>query len=142
MTDLRLERDFTVSPQRLFQAISTRADLLQWWGHEGINVSEDKLDFTKTGPWLSVMHNKEGQRYKLSGQVTHVDPPKSVGLTWAWHDETDARGAESHVTFTVEAIPAGARLIVDHRELGSDDISANHEKGWSSTLRRLATLLG
>lgn len=142
MTDLRLERDFSVSPQRLFRAISTRADLIQWWGPEGVDVSEETLNFTTTGPWLSVMRNKEGQRYKVSGHVTKVDPPNSVSFTWAWHDDTDARGAESHVTFSVENTPTGARLIIDHRDLGDDDSSANHEKGWSSSLRKLHTLLG
>ncbi len=142
MTDLRLERDFSVTPQRLFRAISTRSDLLQWWGPEEVDVFEDTLDFTKTGPWLSVMRNKEGQRYKVSGHVTKVDPPKSVSFTWAWHDDTDARGAESHVTFSVESTPTGARLTIDHRDLGDDDISANHEKGWSSSLRKLDALLG
>lgn len=142
MTDLRLERDFSVSPQRLFRAISTRSDLLQWWGPEEVDVSEDTLDFTNTGPWHSVMRNKEGQRFKVSGQVTQVDPPNSVSFTWAWHDGADTRGAESHVTLFVENAPNGARLIIDHRDLGDDDISVNHEKGWSSSLRKLHALLG
>ncbi|SHK21992.1 Uncharacterized conserved protein YndB, AHSA1/START domain [Shimia gijangensis] len=141
MTDLTLERDFSVSAERLFQAISTRADLLKWWGHEGMHVPEETLDFTQTGPWLSVMQNAEGQRYKVSGQVTHVDPPKSVGFTWAWHDDSDARGAESHVTFSVSETQIGSRLTIDHRDLGDDEISTNHQAGWSSSLRKLDALL-
>lgn len=142
MTDLKLERDFAVSPQRLFQAISTRSDLLQWWGPEGMDVPEDALDFTKSGSWFSVMRNDNGQRFKVSGQVTHVDPPNSVGFTWAWHDDADGRGAESHVTLYVSKCPTGARLVIHHRDLGDDDISANHKIGWTSSLRKLETLLG
>lgn len=141
MVDLRLEREFKVSPERLFQAVTERSDLLQWWGPEGMDVPEDDMDFTKTGPWFSVMRNGEGQRYKVSGHVTHVSPPKSVGFTWAWHDDSDQRGAESHVTFTIEETDSGARLVIDHRNLGDDEISANHEKGWSSSLNDLAKFL-
>lgn len=141
MADLKLERDFPVSPETLFAWISDGARLLRWWGPEGVQVPEHDLDFSRLGPWYSVMVNDEGQRYKVSGHVTHVDPPKSVGFTWGWHDDQDQRGAESHVTLAVEAVGEGARLILNHRDLGDDDISANHERGWTSSLRKLETQL-
>ncbi|MCP9481031.1 SRPBCC domain-containing protein [Shimia sp. CNT1-13L.2] len=141
MPDLRLTRDFNVTPERLFNAITRRADLLRWWGPEGMDLPEEHLDFSRTGPWFSVMRNSEGQRYKVSGQVTHVTPPRSVGFTWAWHDDSDTRGAESHVTFTIEKTDTGARLVIDHRDLGDDEASASHERGWTSTLNKLTNLL-
>jgi len=141
MSDLRLERDFRVSPERLFTAVSSQSDLLQWWGPEGMHVPEGDLDFTRTGPWFSVMQDGDGQTYKVSGQVTHVDTPKSVGFTWAWHDDQDQRGAESHVTFTIEATDAGSRLILDHRDLDDSEKSARHEQGWTSSLRKLTAQL-
>ena len=137
MADLKLEREFRTSPENLFAWISDGAKLLQWWGPEGLHVPEHDLDFSRLGPWYSVMVNEEGQRYKVSGQVTHVDPPKSVGFTWGWHDDQDQRGAESHVTLTVEPAREGARLILDHRDLGDDEIAANHNSGWTSSLRKL-----
>lgn len=141
MTDLRLEREFNVTPDRLFEVVSTQAGLLQWWGTEETFVADHQLDFSRTGPWFSKLENSEGQHYKMSGQVTHVDPPKSVGFTWGWHDEADQRGGESHVTFTITATASGARLIVDHRELDSYEQAGRHEMGWTSSLRKLATLL-
>jgi uncharacterized protein YndB with AHSA1/START domain len=142
MADLQLTRDFPVSPDRLFAAVTQQADLLQWWGPEGMHCPEHALDLSKLGPWHSVMVNAEGERYKVSGQVTSYDPPRSVGFTWAWHDPEDNRGAESHVTFTISGTESGSRLVLDHRELGDDEIAANHDKGWSSSLRKLDALLG
>lgn len=138
MPDVRLERDFAVSPEILFEFISSTEGLLQWWGPEGMFVPEHNLNFTQTGPWFSVMANDEGQSFKVSGQVTHVDPPKSVGLTWAWHDEHDVRGEESHVTLMVSATDTGARLVVDHRELATVESAESHKMGWVSTLNKLA----
>lgn len=137
MADLKLERDFAVSPQRLFNMITTRSGLLNWWGPEGMHVPEHALDFTKQGPWFSVMENGEGQQYKVSGQVTHVNPPLSVGFTWAWHDDQDKRGPESHVTFIVSASEKGARLVIDHKDLAGEDAAKGHEQGWASSLNKL-----
>lgn len=141
MTDLRLKRDFALPTEELFRWISSPDALVQWWGPEGLHIPEGNLDFTRTGPWYSVMQNADGQRFKVSGHVTHVDPPRSVGFTWAWHDDADQRGEESHVTLTVESCAAGSRLIVDHRDLGDDERAADHETGWTSCLRKLAGLL-
>lgn len=142
MADLQLTRDFPVSPDRLFAAVTQQADLLQWWGPEGMHCPEHALDLSQLGPWHSVMVNADGKRFKVSGQVTSYDPPRSVGFTWAWHDPEDNRGAESHVTFTVTGTESGSRLVLDHCELGDDEIAANHNEGWSSSLRKLDALLG
>lgn len=141
MPDLRLEREFGVSPDRLFEMISTPDGLLQWFGPEGVELSENSLDFSRKGPWFAVMVGKEsGQTFKVSGHVTHVENPRSVGLTWAWHDDNDKRGAESHVTLTVAPTADGARLVLEHRELADAEAVENHEAGWSSSLRKLEKL--
>ncbi|MBY6066477.1 SRPBCC domain-containing protein [Leisingera aquaemixtae] len=137
MSDLQLRRTFPVSPEKLFGWVTTPDKLLKWWGPEGVSIPEHDLDLSRTGPWYSVMQNSDGQRFHVSGQVTHVDVPKSVGFTWAWHEEDGSRGAESHVTLTIAAAGDGAMLVVDHRDLGDDGIAARHEEGWTSTLRKL-----
>jgi uncharacterized protein YndB with AHSA1/START domain len=140
MTDLHLEREFDASPSELFGWISGQARLLQWFGPEGLHVSEHQLDYSRTGPWHAVMTDGRDFSVKVSGHVTHVDPPRSVGFTWGWHDEQDRRGAESHVTFTVLPTAAGSRLVIDHRDLDDSEQSARHAAGWTSSLRKLAAL--
>ncbi len=132
MPDIRIVREFAVSPKRLFKTVTEQAEVLNWWGHDGMTIPAQNLDFSRIGPWFSEMIGQDGTRYKISGQVTHESAPASVGFTWGWHDDDDQRGAESHVTFTVEATEKGARLIVDHRELPSDEIAGRHEAGWTS----------
>lgn len=141
MSDIRLEREFAVTPERLFEVISTHSELIRWWGHDGWTFSDENISFSKTGPWFVDMRSDEGNRYKMSGQVTLVRPPHAIGFTWAWHDDDDNRGPESHVTFTVRESGVGAQLIIDHRELATDDIAAQHAKGWAGPLGRLSRLL-
>jgi len=141
MPDIRLERSFNVSPERLFEVISSRASLVQWWGHDGMTLPDEHLDFSRLGPWHSEMLSDEGNRFKMSGQVTHVEAPKTIGFTWGWHDPEDQRGAESHVTFTVVETATGAKLIIDHRDLPSEEVAARHSTGWNGPLTRLERYL-
>lgn len=142
MSDLRLERSFAVAPETLFTWITAPDKLVQWFGPEGVDLTDHQMDFTRTGPWVAVMVGREsGQRFKVSGHVTHVDPPRSVGFTWGWHDDADQRGDESHVTLSVTATDGGAQLVLDHRDLTDAEAAQNHRTGWVSTLRKLEKLV-
>ena len=142
MTDLTLTRHLDAPIDRVFQFISQTEHLLKWWGPEGMLVPEHQLSFEAKGPWMSIMRHTEGQQYKVSGQVTHVDPPNSVGFTWAWHDEDDKRGVESHVTIRlVPAQSGGTELRLTHADL-PEEAAESHEEGWKSTLNRLDALAG
>lgn len=141
MTDIRLEREYNVSPERLYSFVTQRENVLKWFGYEGMTFPADAMDFSALGPWFIEMISADGTEMKLSGQVTHVNPPKSVGFTWGWHDPEGNRGPESHVMYTIVETSSGARLIVDHRELGDDDVSSRHEQGWTRALRSIAEAL-
>lgn len=141
MSDLHLRRIFPISPEQLFAWITLPEHLLKWWGPEGLHIPDHALDFRHTGPWHSVMENQQGERFHVSGEVTHVDAPRSIGFTWAWHGEDGQRGDESHVTFTIAATTEGSMLMIDHRDLGTEEIASRHEEGWSSTLRKLEAVL-
>ncbi|SPH24064.1 hypothetical protein DEA8626_03112 [Defluviimonas aquaemixtae] len=138
MSDIRLERDLNVSVDELWDFVTTTDGLLHWWGPDGFTIREHTLDFTRLGPWFSIMQSPEGNRFKVSGEVTHVRPKMSVGFTWAWHDEEDERGPESHVTLSVSPLEdERARLILDHMELADAEAAQRHYAGWISCLKKL-----
>jgi uncharacterized protein YndB with AHSA1/START domain len=142
MPDLKITCQIDAAPARVFAFVTQTKHLLKWWGPEGMHVPEHDLCFENVGPWMSVMMNADGDRFKVSGQVTHVDPPKSIGFTWAWHDENDKRGVESHVT--IRLVPAqggGTELELLHVDLPDDESAASHKQGWDSTLRKFEALI-
>lgn len=142
MAEVRITRDFQVSPERLFQAVTEQAEVINWWGHDGMTLPDVALDFSREGPWHSEMVGADGTRFRMSGQVTHVNPPRSVGFTWSWQLPEAMRAPESHVTFTIEPRAEGARLIIDHRDLPDDERGARHETGWTEgPVKRLVRYL-
>ena len=135
---LVIERVLAAPVERVFDFITQRDNLLKWWGPEGMTVPEETLDFTSTGPWHSVMMSAEGNRFKVSGEVTEVKAPNLVAFTWGWHDENDARGHESHVRLEVSSNGDGqTKLVLRHSDLADDESAKNHEMGWTSSLAKL-----
>ena len=67
MADLRMEREFPVSPEHLFAWVSDGPKLLQWWGPEGLSVPEHDLDFTRTaGACLGELVVGEGDQVRCA----------------------------------------------------------------------------
>jgi uncharacterized protein YndB with AHSA1/START domain len=141
--EIEFVRDYKVGVARLWRAVTDPAEVVQWFGPEGVRLERCDMDLGRRGPWTCVMVGREsGDRFVVSGQVTHVRPPEdggegSVGFTWAWHDDEDRRGAESHVIFEVAPQGEGARFRLVHRNLESLESAQNHSRGWLSTLRCL-----
>jgi uncharacterized protein YndB with AHSA1/START domain len=143
MTELRIDRHFAADPQIVFEFVTRPQHVLKWWGPEGMTLPEYDLDLTRPGaPWYSVMTNAEGKRFKVSGEVVAVDPPRSVEFTWGWHDDNDERGRDSRVRFEVaRGDTGGTRFSLIHSGLADEESARNHEMGWTSTLNKLERLV-
>ena len=142
MTDLTLTRNFAVDPETVYAFVTKAENVTKWWGPEGMTCTEGDLTLGQPGPWSSVIISAEGNQYKVTGIVEAVDPPKSVEFTWAWHDDSDERGHESRVRFQVDPDgKGGTRFSVIHTGLADDESASNHNMGWTSSLRKLETLL-
>jgi len=139
MSRLTLERRFKADPDTVFAFVSRPENLVKWWGPEGVTLPEYSLDFTRPGPWSSVMLN-DGRRLKVTGEVVRVEPPRIVEFTWAWHDENDRRGHESRVRFTVTPDGAGTLFTLVHSGLQDEERMRNHVIGWTSSLAKLERL--
>lgn len=62
MSDLVLERTLPVSAERAFAFVTRPDSMMSWRGPEGMSLPDARLDFTRTGPWHSVMMCAEGRR--------------------------------------------------------------------------------
>lgn len=141
MTELKLTRHFKAPAELVFNMVTQPDNLAKWWGPEGMRCPIFDLDLTKIGPWVTVMENKDGARFKVSGVVKEIIPSKSVTFTWAWHDADDARGHESQVEFLVSHDGnSGTKFILTQSGLKDEESAGNHNTGWSSSFIKLEAL--
>lgn len=140
MTELVLERHFDVSPEKVFDFVTTPEKIALWWGPENMHCPHLNMDMASHGPWSSTMRSQEGNDFHVSGNVLEVDPPKRLRFTWAWHDDQGQRGHESEVVFDiVDDGAGGTNFKLTHSGLADDESAQNHEMGWTSSFRKLKT---
>lgn len=135
-----LERVMPASASRVFEMVSQPQNMVRWWGHDGMIVPEHNLNFSRPGPWHSVLELPDGQRKMVSGEGTEVDPPRFIAFTWAWHDGGPGGPRETEIRVTIEISEAGedrANMILRHYDLGTDGARAGHTKGWLSIFDKL-----
>lgn len=77
MSDVTIEREFKQNQDTVFAFLSQTANILKWWGPEGVTVKFHDMSFGTIGPWFSEMHGAEGAVYKVSGIVKEVNSPTS-----------------------------------------------------------------
>lgn len=141
MNEVVLKRHFRAGIEKVFAYVSEPEKVIEWWGPEGVTVPRANLGFNRTGPWHSEMHAPDGTVYKVSGEVTKVDPPNMVGFTWGWHDDADARGHESHVMIELTATETGTDFVLIHRDLADAESAERHNEGWTSSIGRLERVI-
>lgn len=137
---LRIERVFSASPQRVFDAFIKPEQAVRWWGPEGTHISRLELNTVESGTWFTIMENGEGQEFHVSGQYLVIDPPKRLVMTWAW-TEDGVRGHETEVDLTFTETAGGCRLTLVQTVFETTEDRDNHNGGWTSTFDRLGTFL-
>ena len=142
-TDLKIERPVRLSPARAFEVITRPEHIARWWGPEGITLGEHQLDFSRPGPWSSVMTEPESGFHRVSGEVLAVSDGEAVEISWAWHDrQTDVRGHESRVRLAVRDDGAGGTILTMQQTGLADAESARlHHEGWTSSLGRIDAMI-
>jgi uncharacterized protein YndB with AHSA1/START domain len=140
MAELRLERHFDASPERVFAFVSEAKGLLNWWVPEGTEAGERSLDLSKPGPWRLVLTSPGGGETIMSGNVLAIDPPRSIEMTF-----DVAYGGmppmPSTVRFELQPDGAGTKLTVIQSGISDDMVMMGMTRGWPTTLDRLERAL-
>jgi uncharacterized protein YndB with AHSA1/START domain len=139
-TTLRLERLIPSPPEVLFAFFVEPDQLLRWWAPDGCEPSIDALDASPGGRWRTILHRPDGSRIATSGIYRIVEPPRRLAFTWAWEDQSGARGHETEVTVSFEPVPGGTRLVLVQQRFESGPARDNHTRGWSASLDRIAAI--
>lgn len=137
---LRYERQFTASPERVFQAWTTEEELNRWSSPSPADA-QSEIDLRVGGHYSITMEAPDGAKHRVSGVYREVDRPRKLVYTWQW--ETIPGFPETLVTveFRLRA-NGGTEVVLTHEGLPDADARARHEHGWVLSLNKLSAVAG
>jgi uncharacterized protein YndB with AHSA1/START domain len=125
--DLRIERTYAHSPERVWRALTDPRALAEWLM---ANDFEARVGHTfqfrdrPRGPWDGIVHC----------EVVECEAPRRLAYTWRGNTGLDTR-----VTWTLEPAGAGTRLTLEHtgfEGFGEVLLSFMMGAGWKKMLRK------
>ena len=106
--EIRVERIFNASRERVWRAFTDRDQVAQWWGR-GNKVVVERMELERGGHWRFVEHSEQGT-HGFEGRYSEVVPPERVVQTFEWD------GMPGHVvleTVTLEDLGDGRTKLVN-----------------------------
>jgi uncharacterized protein YndB with AHSA1/START domain len=79
--EIRIERIFNASRERVWAAITDPAKVAQWWGGGGMTV--ERMDVRRGGYWRFVGPGSTGME-GFGGRYREVTPPSRIVQTFEW----------------------------------------------------------
>ena len=135
--ELRIERTLSAPREVVFEAFTNPSSLTQWWGPEGSSVESCEVDLRVGGAWRIALLHGDGQ-VRLVGGVWKTIEQTQIAFTWRWEEESE----ETLVQISFESISDSAtRLTLTQGQFNTQQDSASHNTGWSSSFRKLETYL-
>jgi len=138
---LRLTRRFKAPREAVFHAFTDPVALAKWFGPEGVQVTDVKVDLRSGGAYSMVFGEKDGESHGLSGVYREISPPERLVMTWSW-SHGDMAGIETLVTIEFGAAGAETELTLTHEKLPSRNALDMHSQGWTSSFKCLDQAIG
>ncbi|WP_246673404.1 SRPBCC domain-containing protein [Mesorhizobium sp. B2-4-14] len=127
-------------PERVFHALTADDQIPLWWGSDELyRTTRHTADVRSGGTWRSEGKGADGQEFHVQGEYLKVEPPHLLVLTWKapWDGDN-----VTTVTYMLEAIDTGTRLILRHEGFGTrEGACRDHGLGWERVLGWLAAFL-
>jgi len=123
----RLETFIRTTPERLWRAITDRADTVNYYF--GSAVESDWAEGSE------VMYRWPDGKDMLSGTIKEIDPPRRLVTTFRPHWREGA--AESLVTYSIEQVGDVCRLLIVHEQISPED--GGVREGWARIISGLKT---
>ncbi|MGI9611886.1 MAG: SRPBCC family protein [Acidimicrobiales bacterium] len=132
--ELEVRRVVAATPEQVFEAWTSPAALLDWWGPPGGSCQSAAIDLQVGGSYRITNSLPDDSTVTIVGQFLDVVPPSRLSYTWT----TDA-GAQSDEIVTVLFKPhnGGTEVVVSHQRIASPEGLGGHEAGWQACLSGL-----
>jgi uncharacterized protein YndB with AHSA1/START domain len=138
MVRVEVRRVIAATPARLFEAWTTPAQLLAWWGPRGVRCTHAEVDARLGGRFRIANERPDGRVVWISGEFLAVEPPNRLVYTWTLEPGTSE---VEHVTVHFVARTLDTEVVVVHERIDTEQVAREHRQGWHGCLERLADYL-
>lgn len=139
-TTLRLRRTFAAPRERVFRAWTDPKELKRWWGPKGYSTPTADVDLRVGGRFrFGMVKLPKGDLFYLSGTYREVRPYDRLVYTWVW--EVEPEFGEALVTVEFRDRGHSTEVVLAHELFPTEKARDDHDKGWTSCLDRLASVL-
>jgi len=141
---LRITRVFDAPRERVFDAWTDGKQFGQWFGPHDVTTVYCEIDARTGGSWRLLGRNAQ-RTFAVSGKYLEVKRPERLVFTFAWHDKGDhgqPREHETTVRIELRALGDRTEMTMTQGAFLDGTAVANHNRGWSQSFEKLATLLG
>ena len=125
-------------PERVFEALTSQAQLFRWWNGEGgpCRVRSWEMEPYLGGKWQCRAYDPSGQmvvngvsEFETSGEIMEFDPPRTLAYSWFANFHSDP-SHESMVRW--ELVPEGHGTLVKltHSGLKGLPDGTGYADGW------------
>ncbi len=136
-------KEFSVPPERLYEAWTQEADLKQWWKPMGNNLTSVTNDLKPGG---SVRYSFESPdhnpAFEIHGSYQEVVEAKKLVYTWNWElHNNDIQESDFQLTIVFSAQGTGSLLQIKQENFKSEEALQPHQQGWEKSLNDLKNFL-
>jgi uncharacterized protein YndB with AHSA1/START domain len=135
---LIVRRVVAATPERLFDAWTSPAELPHWWGPESVTCTAAEVDLQVGGRYRIANRLPDGTTLWISGEFECIERPRK--LVYTWRVGAGSQPLE-RVTVTFEARSAGTEVVVLHERIADAVTRDRHEQGWLGCLDGLGAYL-
>jgi uncharacterized protein YndB with AHSA1/START domain len=134
------EIEIAAPPDRIFQALTTREQALQWGANEAFQMTRWEMDPRVGGVWrFTSLETETSREYEHHGKITEFDPPRLLAYTWFAKFHKDP-SHPTMVRWELTPTSTGTCVKVTHRGLAAlPEDRTGYSHGWPGLLEALKT---
>jgi glutathione S-transferase len=125
--------------ERVFDAWTTPESLQAWCAPQGMDIPLAKVDLRVGGTFRIRMRAPDGNVHTATGTYREIERPGRLVFTWRWEEQPEHAGnADTVVTVELHERDWATEVVLRHEGFADEAQAAEHTKGWTSILERLA----
>lgn len=139
--EIRITRVFDAPRDLVWQAWTTPAMLVHWFGCAAFTTVDAAVDLRVGGQWRVVLRTPDGEDIPSYGTYTAVRPIDHLAFTHQWEKAPVEVNPPHHRTLvTVDLFDEGGRTRMEFRQTGlvSEASRDSHIGGWCDSMDALA----